>query len=368
MAGTLSVEGLHEVARAAGLDEIGIAGAEPFTETRAVIEARKAAGLHGGMHFTYGRPERSTDPEGALPGARSLIVAALSYRRRPPPDPGPNQARVAAYQWDDGYERLRAGLGAVAAAVEASGWRAEVLADDNRLVDRAAAHRAGLGWFGRNTNLLLPGRGSWFLLGSVLTDAPLEPAAAPEPDGCGSCRRCLPACPTGALGDGVLDARRCLAWLLQATGSFPREHRVALGDRLYGCDDCQTVCPPNRREAARPGPAAAEPGRAVVDVVELLAADDAALMQRYGHWYVPRRRPEYLRRNALVVLGNVGVGTDPRVAAALRTHLSHDEPMVVAHAVWAARRLGREDLVSAAHHLDHPEVRAELDAPVPRRG
>ena len=128
----------------------------------------------------------------------------------------------------------------------AAGWRARVVADDNALVDRAAAERAGLGWFGKNSNILLPGAGSWFLLGSVVTDAPL-PTAAPVGDGCGSCRRCLSACPTGALvGPGVLDARRCLAWLLQATGVFPFEFRVALEGRIYGCDDCQDVCPANR--------------------------------------------------------------------------------------------------------------------------
>ena len=125
-----------------------------------------------------------------------------------------------------------------------------MVADDNALVDREAAYRAGLGWYGKNANLLLPGEGSWFVLGSVVTDAPAAPPSRPRrcADGCGTCTRCLDGCPTGAIvAPGVVDARRCLAWLLQVEGAFPREHRVALGDRLYGCDDCQEVCPPNRR-------------------------------------------------------------------------------------------------------------------------
>src|SRR5207237_9752457 len=151
---------------------------------------------------------------------------------------------VARDARSDHYGALRAASGVLADELRAEGWKARVLCDDNALVDREAAFRAGLGWYGKNTNLLLPGRGSWFVLGSVVTDAPLEASATPVADGCGSCQRCLPACPTGALvAPGVLDARRCLAHLVQAPGSFPVELRAALGDRLYGCDDCQDACP-----------------------------------------------------------------------------------------------------------------------------
>ena len=225
---------LREIGLSAGLDAVGVARAEPFTSTRRHLEQRKAAGLHGGMHFTYGDPGRATDPATALPGARSLIVGARSYRRSPPAPPagrGP-VARVAAYSWRDHYRPLRDALAQVASRLEADGWRTRVLVDDNALVDREAAYRAGLGWYGKSTNLLLTGRGSWFVLGSVVTDAAL-PAAIPVADGCGACTRCLPACPTGALvAPGVLDARRCLAHLVQAPGPFPVELREALGDRL----------------------------------------------------------------------------------------------------------------------------------------
>jgi epoxyqueuosine reductase len=170
-----------------------------------------------------------------------------------------------------------------------------------------------------------------------------------------------------------VDARRCLAWLLQVEGPFPPEHRVALGDRLYGCDDCQEVCPPNRRldrgSAAQGATPAGERAEATVDVLDLLAASDDALMTRHGRWYIPARQPRYLRRNALVVLGNVGDPADPQVAAALAAALAAGDPLVRAHAVWAARRLGRDDLVLAAGVAtdDDPLVRAELDTPVDPR-
>ena len=364
---------LHELAdevcragRQAGLAAVGVAPAAPFTTTRRHLEERKRAGLHGGMHFTYGNPVRSTDPGRILPGARALVVGAYDYRRRAPSDDS-RQARgdVARYSWRDHYATLRAALAVVAHELEAAGFAARVVADDNALVDREAAYRAGLGWYGKNTNLLLEDRGSWFVLGAVVTDAPLPETGPPVADGCGPCTRCLSACPTGALvAPGVLDARRCLAWLLQATGSFPREYREALGGRVYGCDDCQEVCPPNRqfdrRQPPPPAEADAEPS---IPLVELLSLDDPALLERVGRWYVPQRQARYVRRNALVALGNVGDGSDPAVVDALRHCLADSDPVVRGHAVWAAARLDRADLLAdlAATEGD-PEVRTELAA------
>jgi epoxyqueuosine reductase len=394
------IDDITAVGRGAGLDAVGVTTAAPFDEARVRIEERKAAGLHGGMAFTYGRPGRSADPARHLEGARALVVGARRYHRQqvgpspgaapqpaaaasgagtpapgPPGAPAPAAvyARVARYAWHDHYAELRVGLQAIADRLAQDGWSALVLADDNRLIDRAAAHRAGLGWFGKNTNLLLPGRGSWFVLGAVLTDAPLPATDEPVPDGCGACNACQPACPTGALDEpGVLDARRCLAWLVEAPGAFPDEFRVALGDRLYGCDDCQEACPPNRLEIRRRPSAPAEADdEAWVDVLALLEADDDTLVTRYRRWYVPRRRPEYLRRNALVVLGNIGRGDDSRTESALRAALTHEAAVVRAHAVWAARRLGRDDLLVLVAGDGDPEVEVELTravVPVARGG
>jgi epoxyqueuosine reductase len=335
----------------AGLDRVGIASAEPFDGTRVILEQRKAEGLAGSMQFTYRNPSRSTDPARTLAGVAALVVGARRYDRTASAEPvdGRPHARVARYATTDHYGALRRSLDVVADRLRADGWKARVVLDDNALVDRAAAHRAGIGWFGKNSMVLAPGIGSWVVLGSVLTDAPLPAAVDPVPDGCGSCHRCLDACPTGAIiAPGTVDARRCLAWLVQADGIFPVEHRVALGDRLYGCDECQEVCPPSRRAPVdhhidhRTEGQADEPGP-WVDVLELLASDDAALLDRYGRFYVPHREPRYLRRNALVVLGNVGWPTDADAAAATRDAvlgaLRDDDPIVRAHAVWTSRRL-----------------------------
>lgn len=355
MAPVPPLEDLRAIGRAAGLDALGVARAEPFTGTRRDLEVRKAEGLHGGMAFTYRNPARSADPTRALPGARSLVVGARGYRR---PTPGPPEGagpvgRVARYARDDHYGALRAGLERVAEQLRAEGWRTRLLVDDNALVDREAARRAGLGWYGKNANLLLPGQGSWFVLGSVLTDAPLETAADEVPDGCGPCRRCLDGCPTGAIvAPGVVDARRCLAWLVQQDGPFPEEHRVALGDRIYGCDDCQEVCPPNWAAGRRPSgegrgdTTASDPAAGTwVGLLGLLAADDHELLRRHGRWYVPRRDPRYLRRNALVALGNVAPPGDPAVRRVLDRIGRGDDALLAEHARWAARRL--EDRAAA---------------------
>ncbi len=310
-------EELRRIGREGGLDAVGICDARPFTEARTVLEQRKALGWAAGMQFTYRNPARSTDPDRTLPGATAIVVGARRYLRAAAPTAGPTAGptadarrsdrpsdrpesparpagRVARYSWVDHYQPLRAALGRVADHLVEHGWRARMLVDDNALVDRAAAVRAGIGWYGKNSNVLVPGAGSWFVLGSVLTDAPLVPRGRPPSrrGRCGPCRRCLTACPTGALvGPGELDARRCLAWLVQAPGVFPLEYREALGDRLYGCDDCQEVCPVNKLGARLDPPGPPEPGaQPAADLLDLLDADDAALLAHFGRWYIPQSR------------------------------------------------------------------------------
>jgi epoxyqueuosine reductase len=359
------------IGREAGLHSVGVTTAEVFEATRRDLLERRRNGLHATMQFTYRNPERSTDPTRILAGARSLVVGAWSYRQAEstPTTEHPGaafdrpQGRVARYARSDQYAYLRGALTSIAGYLRWLGWRATVVCDDNALVDRAAAHRAGIGWFGKNSLLLVPGAGSWFVLGSVVTDAPLRPtrpgAAAAHAEGCGSCSRCMGACPTGALvAPGVLDARRCLAWLVQAPGTFPEEYRVALGDRIYGCDECQQVCPINKvadRRDLRPPELPPPPQSSSrttdgsrVDLLDLLEAPDEQLMEEHGRWYIPERDPRYLRRNALVALGNVGDGRHPGTERVLRRWLVADDPMLAEHARWAARRLSRADLIPPA--------------------
>lgn len=383
MSTSLRYPDLVETGLEAGLDEIGICTADPFDETRRVLEERKAAGLAGTMQFTYRNPARSSDPRRSLENPTHLVVGACSYHRDPPPEPtgvGP-VGRVARYVWADDRERLLEGLGAIRDRLTEAGHGAIVLSDQNNIVDRAVARRAGIGWFGKNANILLPGRGSWYLLGAVLTDIPddhlLEPPEVESAaDGCGTCERCIDACPTGAIiAPGVVDARRCLSWTLQTTGAFPLEHRIAVGDRMYGCDECQEVCPPNRRELRRAAPGGSgepvpmgEPTRAWVPLLELLELDDEEILRRHGRWYIAKRDPAHVRRNALVVLGNIGDAEDPRVTAAIDTALRHPNPLVRSHAVWSARRLGCEHLLETVVDDSDEMVRTELGRPsVPPR-
>jgi epoxyqueuosine reductase len=323
-----------------GVAHTGVAPATVLHRARAALVHRKRRGLHDQMEFTYRNPQRSTDPQAAVRGAQAVFVGARSYAMPEPPS-APLHGRVARYAWVDHYEPLRDALWAVAGKLRADGYRAVVFADDNSLVDREVAYLAGLGWFGKNANLLLPGRGSYFVLGSVVTTAPLPVSVTPVADGCGACRRCIDACPTGAIvADGVIDAARCLAWVLQKPGSIPVSLRTAIGDRVYGCDDCQTSCPPtirwSGREHARAGDAEI---RAWVPLLGLLDADDHAVLQRWGRWYVADRDPRWIRRNALVALGNTAQWSDPQVRAVIQRYCSSDDTVLAEHATWARARL-----------------------------
>jgi epoxyqueuosine reductase len=310
---------------------------------QALVE-RKAAGLHDTMQFTYRNPTRSTDPQSAVANAKSMIVGAYSYAS-PMPDPTARfNARVARYAWTEYYESLKVGLFAMRDQLRSDGFKAVVFADDNSMVDREAAYLAGLGWFGKNANVLIEGAGSFFVLGSVITTAPLVINEIPVADGCGACRRCIDACPTGAIIEpGTVDAAKCLAWLIQKPGVFDRRFREALGDRIYGCDDCQEVCPPTTRMSlSKP---LQENARPWMDLLVLLEMDDETLLAHVDQWYIAERNPDWVRRNALLVLGNIGERTDENVVGAISRYLEHPDPMLRAHAVWSAARLNLFDLI-----------------------
>ena len=339
---------LLDIGRRNGLDHVGTCPARDWTSVRSRLEAGRRTGTSASMEFTFRNPARSSDPRRVLRNAASLVVAARSYAQSveaEPRDAARPLARVARYATADHYGRLREGLGAIAAELRVLGHRAVVVADDNAIVDREAAWRAGIGWYGKNSLLLVPGEGSWFVLGSVVTDAVITSPLHPVADGCGGCTRCLDACPTGAIvAPGQVDARRCLAWLLQAPGTFPLEFREALGDRIYGCDDCQEVCPPNRtvelrsRRGADPWPVEVDPGTHV-DVIELLDLDDADLVERCGRWYIPGRDASVVRRNLILVLGNSGRSDDPVVRSRLEGYLHGPDPLLAEHAAWALARM-----------------------------
>jgi epoxyqueuosine reductase len=276
-----------------------------------------------------------------------VIVAARPYLTDTDPETPESgvAARVGRYAWVDHYDELRRGLRTAADEIEAAGHRARVFADDNSLVDRAIAHRAGLGWFGKNANLLLPGAGSFFVLGSIITTAAYTPNEVPTPDGCGSCVRCIDGCPTAAIiAPGVIDGARCLSWVLQKPGPIPLAFREAVHDRIYGCDDCQDVCPISVRLGRRNTVQLDLDEHEVqshVDVLELLELDDATIEARYGRWWIAGREMRWLRRNALIVVGNVADPTNVDIRSTVDRYRSDDDPILAEHAAWADARLDR---------------------------
>jgi epoxyqueuosine reductase len=324
---------LERLADELGLDVVGAARAGPYAETKRLIGERRARGLFADMKFTMAQPDVSCHPERLLPDARTVVSAALCYYA-PAPEAGAGEGRLARYTWSDHYAILREKLDALGRVL---GGDYRVLVDENQHVDREAAARAGVGFYGKNTLLITKRHGSWVVLGTLITQAQVEPTPPLDLD-CGSCTLCIEACPTGALDEpGTLDSTRCLSYWTQSPQTIPEEYRTEIGGMVYGCDICQDVCPWNRgvekRRADQPLPADAEP---TVSLVEWLEADGQELLERYERLYVPRKEAHYLKRNALVALGNKG-GPEHRVA--VEPFLS--DPELAEYAGWALERLTR---------------------------
>jgi epoxyqueuosine reductase len=360
-------EKLRRIAAEAGCAGFGVTTAEEFDTVAATLSYRDRLGLSGRRRFTYKDPERAADVRRSFPWAHSIVALSWAYlpASGSPGEAEPGTGRVARFATTDHYTELRRAARAIRSALVESGRRAEILIDDDRLVDRAAAVRAGIVWWGKSTMTLDPRHGPWLLLGSVVTNAELDPDQPMRRD-CGSCDACLPSCPTGAIvAPGVLDASRCLAHWLQTAGSFPHELRVALGDRVYGCDDCLEACPPGHKQLT-----ADLPGRGRIDLIGLLKANDATLLASYGHFYLPGRRPRILRRNAILALGNSWHGRadgsgKAEAIAALAGFLVGSDPILRAHAAWALGRIGgdeaRSHLLRSLPEEADPAVVDEID-------
>jgi epoxyqueuosine reductase len=318
-----------------GFDAIGVARAEAYSETERHIAERRARGLDAGMKFTMAQPERSCHPETLLPGARSVVSVAHCYwAPEQPLEPG--EGRLARYTWSDAYAGLREKLDELGRRL-GGGYR--VLVDANQHVDREAAARSGVGFYGKNTMLITRRHGSWVVLGTLVTDVELE-ATPPLDADCGDCRLCVDACPTGALDEpGTLDANRCLSYWTQAPEPIPVPYRAALGAQVYGCDICQDVCPWNRGVQKRRRHET-ESAAGHVDLVAWLEEDGAALVASFDRLYVPRNDARFLRRNALVALGNTAhddmSGSEHRDL--LLRYAEGDDELLADHARWALER------------------------------
>jgi epoxyqueuosine reductase len=332
---------LTRLAEELGIDVVGAAPAEAYQETERHIRERRARGLFADMRFTMAQPEVSCHPETLLPGARTVVSAALCYFANGPAY-GSDEGRLPRYTWADHYGELRERLDELGRRL---GGTYRVLVDANQHVDREGAARAGVGFYGKNTLLITRRFGSWVVLGTLVTDVEIEPNGPLELD-CGSCTLCIEACPTGALDEpGVVDSTRCLSYWTQSPEPIPEEYREELGAQVYGCDICQDVCPWNRgvekRRANAEPPIGAEP---VVSLAAWLEAPDEELADRYDRLYFPRNDARYLRRNALVAAGNSG---DSRLIPAVRPYAQNGDALLREHAEWALARLEGDDAEEA---------------------
>ena len=373
---------IHERAVALGFDAVGIASVAPL-EARERYEAWLALGRHGEMGYLASPAHRArrADPSRILPAVRSVVCVALCHEPAADPARDRRLGRVARYAVGEDYHRvMRERLGLLEREIEREilpGSRALWYADTGAILERGWAERAGLGWIGKHSGLLCERLGSWFLLGEVLVDRALPDDPPLERERCGSCTRCIDACPTRAIvAPYQLDARRCISYLtIEIKGAIPRELRPAVGDWIFGCDVCQEVCPWNRF-----APAAREArlhARALEDwtLERFLTLDEAGFAALFAGSPIRRARRAGLLRNVCVALGNRG---EPAAAAALSEALARDpEPLVRAHAAWAlgeiARRAPAETaagmrraLEGAAGSDPDPEVRAEARAALGR--
>lgn len=346
-----------------GFSACAIGGAEDL-ECGPLLEQWLADGRHGDMNYLAEKHERRLSPGLVLAGARSAVVVAWSYAAPLPADPDWKElltGRIAAYAAAPDYHvHVAARLERLAAWLrERTSAETAVHVDGGPLVEKELARRSGLGWYGRNTNLLRPGLGSTFVLGTILTSAPLAPDPPFPSDHCGTCTACIPACPTHALDSGpTIDARLCISYLtIEHRGPVPPPLRAAMGNWIFGCDVCQDVCPWNgERLVAGPAHRPWLPGWLEMSEEEFRAQYLETPMGR------PKRRG--LARNAAIALGNSGnPAAVPFLARALR---GHSEPLVRAHAAWALGRLPAAESVlqlQAAHRGEGvPPVRREIEA------
>ena len=340
MTPTALTRALEERAAAAGFDKIAIAKAEPTERDRAALAAWIAADRHATMAWMAKKPETRSDPRELLPGCKYVVAFAMNYWTGA--SAPSKRGRVARYAQGRDYHRVMGNaLREIAAwLAEQSGAAARQFVDTGPVLERAWSERAGLGWIGKNANLLTRDMGSWLLLGEILTTGELVASSGPHQEFCGTCTACLDACPTGAIvADGVVDANRCISyWTIEHRGAIPVERHAGNGDWIFGCDVCQDVCPWNV-SFAHPSEQPLFERRDDLDGLdpeEILGLDEAAFRRKYSGTPLMRAKWEGMRRNACIVLGNLG---DPASLAALRRAAGDPDAVVREHALWAIDRI-----------------------------
>ena len=336
----MSAELKNEIVRRAlalGFDSCRIARCEPPRHGRE-FEAWLAEGAAGEMDWLARGAEKRGDPQKVLFGARSVIVVALNYWQGGAPPA--NGGRVARYAWGDDYhDVMLARLRQLDALLQTRGGVQKCYVDTGPILERDYAAEAGIGWHGKSTMLLDQKLGTWFFLGEILTTLEL-PADPPQVARCGSCTRCMTACPTGAItADHRLDARRCISYLtIELKGSIPLEFRPLIGDRIYGCDTCLDVCPWNRFAAiSRESAFAARPATSAMRLRDFLTLNDEQFRALFHGSPIKRIKRRGFLRNVCVALGNIGTMDD---MPALERAAEDAEPLIAEHAAWAITRIG----------------------------
>ena len=334
---------LIEHARTRGFDVAGVTKPDAVPEAKARLERFLADGAHGDMVWMATTAERRASPSALWPDVHSVIMLGMNYG----PDEDPlailarkDRAAISVYaKGDDYHELVKSRLKEVARwLTENAGGEVKVFVDTAAVMEKPLAEKAGLGWQGKHTNLVSRQFGSWLFLGSIFTTLDL-PADTAEPDSCGSCRACLDICPTAAFPEPYrLDARRCISYLtIEYKGPIPREFRAAMGNRIYGCDDCLAVCPWNKFAVqGREAKLAARETLRAPRLAELVRLDDAQFRSLFAKTSIKRTGRDRFVRNVLIAIGNSG---DSALAGAAEHLLDDVSPLVRGAAVWALGKL-----------------------------
>ncbi|HEX8680302.1 MAG TPA: tRNA epoxyqueuosine(34) reductase QueG [Chthoniobacterales bacterium] len=336
---------LQECARQLGFDECRVARLERPRHGAAFAEW-VGGGAAGEMQWMERGAAKRLDPQLVLPGAKSIIVLAMSYWQGDTATAPP--ARIARYAWGDDYhDVMLAKLRQLDAFLLEHGGTQKCYVDTGPILERDFAAEAGVGWHGKSTMLLNRQLGTWFFLGEILTTIELAPDE-PQPARCGTCTRCITACPTGAITEAHrLDARRCISYLtIELKGPIPLELRPLIGDRIYGCDTCLDVCPWNRFAAvAREAAFAARPTVASMQLRDYLALTEEQFRVLFRGSPIKRIKRRGLLRNVCVALGNVGTQED---LPALASAAVDPEPLIAEHAQWAIAEIAKRCCVESA--------------------
>ncbi|QDC01884.1 tRNA epoxyqueuosine(34) reductase QueG [Mesorhizobium sp. 8] len=350
---------IEREARAAGFAAVAVTRPDAIPLAPARLAQFVADGFHGSMGWIEETLARRADPSVLWPEVRSVVVLAMNYG--PDSDPReilsrPDRAAISVYAQNRDYHDVMKGrLKEIAGKIVArAGGDVKVFVDTAPVMEKPLAEAAGLGWQGKHTNLVSRAHGSWLFLGSIFTTAELEPDSR-EDDHCGSCRACLDACPTNAFPAPYrLDARRCISYLtIENKGPIPAEFREAVGNRIYGCDDCLAACPWNKfAQAASEAKLAARDDLRAPKLIDLLELDDTAFRALFSGSPVKRIGRDRFIRNVLIAAGNSGDGA---LTEQVRSLLGDPSPLVRGAAVWALSRLAPEAFLSCAGRVENEE-------------